>query len=130
VISEAKLVEFHGPEAIDKFLADNEVLGLRRTPPAANLLDALKRWYARTFKNEKVYGTLFGDRQVKIYRGTLDGGAVGSLLLVPDWNSVIPDEVPVDAKPGGTLERVDYLTRYARWALDDLYPVTVPRSAR
>lgn len=123
VVSEAKTIGFQGPEAIDRFLADNETAALQRTPPAANPIEALKRWYARTFKHEKVYSALYSDRQVKIYQGMLDQGAIGSLLLVPDWNAM-PEEVPVNAKPGGTMKRVDYLVRCKRVALDDLYRYT------
>ncbi len=121
VLSEWKQVAFTDPAAIEKFLADNELEAARRVPPAKNLIEGFKRWYARVVLKEKRYKQILSDGRFIIYQASLDEDKIGSLLLVPDWNAVMPEEVPADVTPGGVLKRVDYLMEYKKIALDDLY---------
>ncbi|HEY9856080.1 MAG TPA: hypothetical protein V6D05_10105 [Stenomitos sp.] len=121
VLSDWKQVAFSDPAAIDKFIEDNELQASRRVPPTKNLLDLFKRWYGRTVLKEKYYNKILSDGKFIIYQALLDDNKVGSLLLVPDWNSVMPEEIPAHVTPGGVLKRVDYLADYQQIALDDLY---------
>lgn len=121
VLSDWKQMAFTDPAAIDKFLAENELEAARRTSPTKNLLELFKRWYGRVVLKEKRYKQILADGKFIIYQALLDDDKVGSLLLVPDWNNVMPEEVPASVTLGGVLKRVDYLVEYQRIALDDLY---------
>lgn len=121
VLSEWRQMAFSDPVAIEKFLADNELEAARRVPPSKNLLELFKRWYGRVVLKEKRYKQIVDDGRFVIYQALLDEEKVGSLLLVPAWDNVMPEEVPADVTPGGVLKRVDYLVEYQKVALDDLY---------
>lgn len=121
VLSEWRQMAFTDPAAIEKFIADNELEAARRVAPTRNLMELFKRWYGRVVLKEKRYKQVVSNGRHIIYQATLDEDKIGSLLLVPDWNSVMPEEVPLDVTPGGVLKRVDYLMDYKKIALDDLY---------
>lgn len=121
VLSEWRQMAFTDPTAIEKFVADNELEAARRVPASKNLMEAFKRWYGRVLLKEKRYKQIVDDGRFVIYQALLDADKVGSLLLVPAWDNVMPEEVPADITPGGVLKRVDYLVEYQKIALDDLY---------
>lgn len=121
VLSEWRQMAFTDPAAIEKFIADNELEAARRVPPAKNLMEAFKRWYARVVLKEKRYKQILSDGRFIIYQALLDEDKIGSLLLVPDWDNVMPEEVPANVTLGGVIKRVDYLVEYKKIALDDLY---------
>lgn len=121
VLSETKQITFAGSKDLNRFLADNEKAAAQRIPAATHLLERLRRWYAYNFQNEKSYHVIFSDSQVKILQASLDGGTLGSLLLIPDWAAQVKDDAEGKSKVGGVLKRVDYVTDYKQIALDSLY---------
>lgn len=121
VLSETKQKTFAGSKELNRFLIDSEKAAALRVPPASNLLEKLRRWYFYNFQNEKSYHPIYGDGQVKILHAKLGGGTLGSLLLVPDWATLVKDDEEGTSKVGGVLKRIDYVDDYQQIALDNLY---------
>ena len=119
VLSESHETAFALPEELEEWQGKHEKDAAKRIVKPKGLKQTLSTFWKRTVMKTPFLEPVHSDGRRTIFKGLLDEGKITKLLLVPDWEA-IPEEYPIDAKVGGSLKVIEYLTEYENLVVPEL----------
>ena len=128
ILGESREISFTEPEELEAWQAKHEKDAARRIVKPKGFTGMVSAIWKRTVLKTPFLEPVFGDGRRTFFKGLVDDGKISKLLLIPDWEA-IPEEYAADAKVGGSLKEIEYLTEYENLVVPDL-AAKIARSRR
>jgi hypothetical protein len=119
VLSESREISFTDPEEMEKWQEKQEKDAAKRIVKPKGFVAMISTIWKRTVLKTPFLEPVYMDAKRTFYQGQLDEGKITKLLLIPNWDA-IPEEYPLDAKVGGSLKEIEYLTEYENLVVPEL----------